>query len=185
MSETLSPLDASFLFLETPWAPMHFGGLTILDPSAREAGPLTLEELRAAVGRRFRALPRLHRRPVDPWHGLRHTAWEPAGFDLGHHVRAHRLPEPGGEAELLELTGILHGAALDHSRPLWELHLIDGLAGGRQATLMKVHHSVADGIGGMDVADALFDPAPGHRRGPAARTGEARGAGPLAPLLVL
>ncbi len=161
--ETLSPLDASFLLLERAWAPMHFGGLSIVDPGGREGGPLTEAELEAAVLQRFRRLRRLHQRPVFRWRGLRHAVWERAPLDPAKHFHHHELAVAGDQAELLRLVGLLHAAPLDHRRPLWELHLIDGLAGGRQAILMKVHHSVADGLGGLDVADALFDRAPGRR----------------------
>lgn len=169
MAETLTPLDASFLLLERGWAPMHFAGLSIIDSAGRPHGPIGEAELREAVSRRLRRLPRLWQRPVFPWHGLRHAVWEDASVDLEWHVRRHVIPagDPGG---LAALAGLLHAAPLDHTRPLWELHLVDGLPDGRQATLMKIHHSVADGIGGLDVADALFD---GRRGGfePAPRAG--------------
>jgi len=162
MTETLSPMDASFLHLERTWAPMHFAGLSILDPADRPGGAITEAELREVADRRFRRLPRLRLRPVFPWHGLRHAVWEHASADLDWHVRRHQLATGDTEA-LLGLVGRLHAAPLDHRRPLWELHLIDGLDHGRQAILMKVHHSIADGIGGLDVAEALFDPRPHSR----------------------
>jgi diacylglycerol O-acyltransferase len=164
MTETLAPLDASFLLLERTWAPMHYGGLSILAP--RPEGPITEADLRKAAGARLRRLPRLRQRPVLPWRGLRHVVWEPAPVDLERQVRGHRLPAPGDEPALCHLLGLLHASPLDHRLPLWELHLISGLADGRQAVLMKVHHAVADGIGGLDVAEALFDAGSGGRRAP-------------------
>jgi diacylglycerol O-acyltransferase / wax synthase len=185
MSDTLTPLDASFLLLERSWAPMHFGGLSLLDLSGRDGAPLTETELRAAVAQRFRRLRRLHQRPAFPWAGLRHAVWQRAEVDLTYHVRRHLLPAPGGRPELMELAARIHGRELDRRRPLWELHLVDGLQDGRQATLMKVHHSIADGIGGMDVARALFDRGPAGS--PRATPPGPRSQGPrwLEPLQVL
>ncbi|WP_225726916.1 MULTISPECIES: wax ester/triacylglycerol synthase family O-acyltransferase [unclassified Nocardia] len=67
--------------------------------------------------------------------------------DLDHHLRYHRLPAPGGQRELDDLVAELHTPRLDFGRPLWEYHLIDGLAGGRFAAYMKFHHAVMDGVG--------------------------------------
>ncbi|GAB4588349.1 wax ester/triacylglycerol synthase family O-acyltransferase [Nocardia sp. IFM 10818] len=67
--------------------------------------------------------------------------------DLGHHLRYHRLPAPGGQAQLDDLIAELHSRRMDFHRPLWEYHLIDGLEGGRFATYMKFHHAVMDGVG--------------------------------------
>ncbi|WP_028477017.1 wax ester/triacylglycerol synthase family O-acyltransferase [Nocardia sp. CNY236] len=70
-----------------------------------------------------------------------------AAVDLDHHLRYHRLPAPGGQAELDDLIAELHSPRLDFRRPLWEYHLIDGMTGGRFATYVKFHHAVMDGVG--------------------------------------
>lgn len=159
MDVELSPVDASFLLLERLWLPMHFGGLSLLDSSARPGGPITEVELRHALKRRFRRLPRLAARVEFP-HRIGHPVWTACAPDFDEQVRGHDLEAPGDWPRVLDLVSRLHAEPLDRTRPLWELHLIDGLAEGRQALLMKVHHSVADGIGGMDVATALFDRTP-------------------------
>lgn len=103
MGEPLTPLDTCFLLLERLWLPMHFGGLSLLDPSARPEGPITPGELHEAAARRLRRLPRLRQRVEFPRRGLGRPVWVPAPVDLSHHVRHHVLPESGGD--LLQLVG--------------------------------------------------------------------------------
>ena len=77
-------------------------------------------------------------------------AWKPdEKFDLEYHVRHSALPEPGRIRELLALVSRLHGSLLDRNRPLWEAHLIEGLADGRFALYTKVHHALVDGVAAM------------------------------------
>jgi diacylglycerol O-acyltransferase len=74
-------------------------------------------------------------------------AWEEdRQFDLRHHVRHNSLPAPGRVLELLALCSRLHSTLLDRQRPLWELHFIEGLADGRFAMYLKVHHALLDGV---------------------------------------
>ncbi|MGW6693417.1 WS/DGAT/MGAT family O-acyltransferase [Rhodococcus sp. NPDC054953] len=70
-------------------------------------------------------------------------------IDLAHHVRHDALPQPGGVAELMTLVSRLHASLLDRDRPLWEMHLIEGLADGRFAVYTKIHHALADGVAAM------------------------------------
>ena len=70
--------------------------------------------------------------------------------DLDYHVQISALPRPAGEAELWEFASELHTAALDRSRPLWQMHLIEGLADGRYALYLKTHPALADGVGRSD-----------------------------------
>ena len=65
--------------------------------------------------------------------------------DLEYHVRRSALPYPGGERELGELVSRLHSNPMDLAKPLWEFHVIEGLAGHRFAIYCKVHHALVDG----------------------------------------
>jgi WS/DGAT/MGAT family acyltransferase len=69
--------------------------------------------------------------------------------DLDYHFRHSALPRPGGERELGILASRLHSQPLDFRRPLWEIHLIEGLEHNRFAIYLKIHHSVVDGVSGM------------------------------------
>lgn len=79
-------------------------------------------------------------------------AWEvlpDEQIDLDYHLRHSALPKPGGERELGVLVSRLHSRPLDFTRPLWEFHVIEGLADGRFAMYLKVHHALIDGVGAM------------------------------------
>jgi WS/DGAT/MGAT family acyltransferase len=81
-------------------------------------------------------------------------------FKVTYHVRHTALPRPGGEEELKRLAGRVFSQALDRSRPLWELWLVEGLADDRFALLSKTHHALVDGVSGVDIATVLFDTSP-------------------------
>lgn len=84
--------------------------------------------------------------------------WVPdPDFDLSWHLRRVRLPEGGDLPELLDLARTAAMDAFDHDRPLWEFTLVEGLAGGRAALVLKVHHALTDGIGGVQVAAHVVD----------------------------
>ena len=86
---------------------------------------------------------------------------------MNNHVRLSALPRPGRIRELLTLVSRLHGTLLDRHRPLWEFHLIEGLADGRFARYYKVHHALVDGINATRQMTEMFseDPeAPGLPR---------------------
>jgi WS/DGAT/MGAT family acyltransferase len=81
-------------------------------------------------------------------------------FNVTFHVRHTALPRPGGDEELKRLCGRVFSQALDRSRPLWELWLVEGLADDRFAVLSKTHHALVDGVSGVDIATVLFDTSP-------------------------
>src|SRR5207302_417287 len=81
-------------------------------------------------------------------------------FNAGYHVRHTALPSPGGDEELRRLTGRVFSQELDRSKPLWELWLVEGLSDDRFALLSKTHHSLVDGISGVDIITVLFDTSP-------------------------
>ncbi|MGA7913145.1 MAG: wax ester/triacylglycerol synthase family O-acyltransferase [Candidatus Dormiibacterota bacterium] len=153
----LEALEASFLALERPGLPMHVAGVVVIEGRT----PITLPELRHLVASRIRRLPRF--REVVRFSRLDATraSWMPvARLDLDAHLFHHRLPEPGRRAQLNALCGRIHERLLPRDRPLWEMHLIDGLEGGGQAVVIKTHHSITDGIAGIEIARVLFDYTP-------------------------
>jgi diacylglycerol O-acyltransferase len=164
--ELLRPQDAFFVYTETPWVQQHVGGLAVLDSSGRPQGPVRLDELVELVGAGLAGCPRLRQRLAVAPLGLARAAWaDDDRFDLRWHVRRQVLPEPGGWEQLTLAVEALMATQLDRSRPLWELHLIDGLDGGSQALVLKLHHAIADGLGALNVAHHLFGLSDGARHG--------------------
>lgn len=96
--------------------------------------------------------------------------WEtlsPDQIDLDYHLYHSGLPKPGGERELGVLASRLHSVPLDRSRPLWEMHVIEGLEGGRFALLFKLHHAQIDGMGAIRLVERVLSPDAGTRDMPA------------------
>jgi diacylglycerol O-acyltransferase len=154
--DRLTAVDASFLHQEGPTSHMHVGGLTIL-----EGPPPEMEDFLEQIRRRLHLVPRYR-------HKLAHTAldsgrpvWvDDPTFNLEYHVRHTALPSPGSWEQLQDLTARIFSQALDRSRPLWEMWLIEGLEDDRVALISKTHHSLIDGIAGVDLATVLFDVSP-------------------------
>jgi diacylglycerol O-acyltransferase len=154
--DRLTGLDASFLHLERDSAHMHVAGCSVFTGEAP-----AYEELIAAIESRLHLVPRYRQRlafvPLDQGRPV----WvDDPHFKVHYHVRHTALPRPGGEAQLKRLAGRVFSQALDRSRPLWELWLVEGVADGRFALLSKTHHALVDGVSGVDIATVLFDTSP-------------------------
>lgn len=158
MTERLSALDASFLFVEEGDTAMHVGGLAIF---GEPEGGLDVDALERHIARRIGRVPRFRQRVRAVPGGLARPVWvDDANLDLDHHIRRSHLPRPGGERQLDEFVARVMARPLDRNRPLWELYVIEGLAGGRFAILSKTHHALVDGVASVDLAQVLLDPTP-------------------------
>ena len=158
--ERLSTLDVSNLRVEDRGLPMHVAALVILGGAASGAG-LDLDTVRTVIGQRLHLAPRLRQVLYRPRRGLGPPVWvDAAGFDIRDHVRARPVPAPGDEAVLLQVCAELNAGRMDRSRPLWQVWLLTGLAGGRAGLFIRLHHVVADGIAALALLGALFDPDP-------------------------
>jgi diacylglycerol O-acyltransferase len=151
----VGPLDAMFLGAETRAQPMHVGGLMVFElPEGVGRDRAFPEDARDFVLRLYQDMveaqqitPLFARRVRNRTRDLGYWSWEQEPeIDLEYHVRLSALPRPGRYRELFELTSRLHGTLLDRHRPLWELHLIDGIEGRRFALYIKIHHSLIDGV---------------------------------------
>ena len=145
----LSPIDAAFLRMESTRTPMHVG--CMLTFRLPENAP---EDFFRTLVKRMRSEPFL----PEPFNSrLEHTGrfalrpgWvEVDDLDMEYHVRHSALPRPGGERELGVLVSRLHSHPLDLDRPLWEMHVIEGLEDNRFAFYFKAHHCAIDGMGAM------------------------------------
>lgn len=158
MPDRLHPVDVSFLSAETPTTPLHVGGLAILEP---DTSGLDVAGLRRRVEQRIALVPRFRQRVRWVPGGLAQPVWvDDARFDLAYHVRRTGLPTPGTDEQLHALVGRLLSGALDRSRPLWELYLVEGLSDGRVGVLTKSHPALVDGVGGVDLLHVLLDDSP-------------------------
>jgi diacylglycerol O-acyltransferase / wax synthase len=132
---------------------MHVGGVLIFD------GSVTREEVVRRLRERIHLIPRYAMRLDEAPLGIANPVWvRDDDFDPDRHVRRVALPPPGGRAELEELVGDLMSDRLDRSRPLWQVHVVEGLEGGRSALVARMHHALVDGIAAVDVSTVVLDP---------------------------
>lgn len=156
--QRLSGLDASFLYLETPAQPMHVCSIIDVDTSTMPGG-YTFDRLRDALTLRLKAMPQFREKLADSALNLDHPVWvEDESFDVDRHLHRIGLPPPGGRSELSEICGHIASLQLDRSRPLWEMWVIEGVAGAdsdRVAVMTKVHHCGVDGVTGANLMSQL------------------------------
>ncbi|MEY3805291.1 MAG: hypothetical protein RIR69_103 [Actinomycetota bacterium] len=136
-----------------------FANITILDR------PPNMDALYARMERTALLFPRLRRRVLPAPGNIGNPTWvDDPTFDIRYHVRHISLAEPGDFRQLLDLTTLLVADPFDRSRPLWHFVIVDGLANGRSALIQKLHHTVTDGQGGVELSmhylDLQRDPAP-------------------------
>ncbi|MEU7900095.1 wax ester/triacylglycerol synthase family O-acyltransferase [Nonomuraea sp. NPDC049152] len=160
----LTALDAQFLSAESATTAAHVAGVAILDPSCAPSGAITRAGLAALLLERRHLSPALSLRVAGVPFGLDRPYWAPdPEFSIDNHLFEVELPAPGGEAELAETVAALHARHLDRDHPLWEMHLITGLADGRVAVYTKVHHAAIDGVSGAETLATLLDLSPEPR----------------------
>jgi diacylglycerol O-acyltransferase len=155
--DRLSPLDASFLAIESAGPHMHVGSVLVF-----EGEPRPYPEIAAHLERRLHLVPRYRQRLAFPPLVQARPVWvDDPHFNLGYHLRHTALPSPAGQDELRRLAGRLFSQRLDRSKPLWEMWIVDRVDFGdgirRHAAISKTHHALVDGVSGVDIASVLFD----------------------------
>jgi diacylglycerol O-acyltransferase len=164
MADRLSPLDVSFLYMETPTTAMHVGGVATFEPPE---GGFDYDRLVELISQRIALVPRYRQKVRQVPGRLANPVWvDDEDFDVTYHVRRSALPKPGTEAQLRELVGRLQSRQLDRNRPLWEIYLVEGLEGGRVAVITKTHHAMVDGVSAVDIGTVILDVTPTPREVP-------------------
>ena len=162
--QQLSGLDASFLFLETAEMPMHVGALHVFELPKGYRGRY-VRDLRRHIATRLQVLPVFRRRLWWMPLNMANPAWVDVEPDLEQHVVEIRLPKSAGSADVLvqleAQVGALHPVLLDRSRPLWKMHVFEGLAPAnghkRVGVYTQLHHAAVDGQAAVAVANTLLD----------------------------
>jgi WS/DGAT/MGAT family acyltransferase len=181
--ERLSALDAAFLDLEDANAHMHLGAVTIFEaqPLLRPEGGLDFARILALIDAQLEKVPRFRQKLASASGGQ--PVWvDDAQFNLRYHARHTALPFAGDERRLKRLVGRVMSQQLDRGKPLWELWFVEGLEGNRFAVISKIHHSMSDGIPGIDLLAALIGTDPDFQPKPR-RPFNPRPAPPAAQLL--
>src|SRR3954469_6002159 len=158
--DRLSAVDASFLAQEKESAHMHVGAVMVF-----EGPPPSYDEFVEQVESRMHLVPRYRQKLAFPRFEMGRPMWvDDPSFNLEYHVRHTALPKPGATDQLRKLAARIFSQRLDRSKPLWETWLVQGLEDNRFALISKTHHSMIDGVAGVDLASVLFDlsPVPSH-----------------------
>jgi WS/DGAT/MGAT family acyltransferase len=152
MSSRMSDAEGLMWRLEKdPYLSSTVASLTVLDTAP------DMERLAHRMLRATRIVPRLRQR-VQPALGLQPPVWvDDADFDLTYHLRRLALAPPGDERDLYDLATLLTADPFDRTRPLWQMVIIEGLSGGRAALLMRFHHTLMDGEGGVRLSLQFLD----------------------------
>ena len=153
VSERLTGQDLSFWWVDNPMQRTTMAMLMILDRSPDE------QRLRQALERAIEAVPRLSQRVINAPLDITLPRWETdPTFDLDYHVRRHALTGRADLNELFRAIGPTYETPFDRSRPLWDVRVFDGLGpDGGAAMFFKLHHAVADGVGGNAIFAAMTD----------------------------
>lgn len=159
--DQLQARDALFLGIESPDVQANIGGAVILEGPAPSRA-----ELAAHIEAKLEFVPRYRQRVRSLPMRIGSPVWaDDADFDINHHLLTARLRPPGTEDQLAAYVADDAHKHLCRERPLWEIHLIEGLEDGRWALLFKVHHAMVDGIAATDILSLLLDFDPNARAG--------------------
>ncbi|MBN7768792.1 wax ester/triacylglycerol synthase family O-acyltransferase [Marinobacter daepoensis] len=156
----LTPTDQLFLWLEKRQQPMHVGGLQLF--SFPDGAPDNyVSQLAEQLRRQCEVTHPFNQRLS---HRLGQPVWVDDGhLDLEHHFRFEALPTPGRIRELLSFVSAEHSHPMDRERPMWEVHLIEGLEDRQFALYTKIHHSLVDGVSAMRMATRMLSDNPNEQ----------------------
>jgi WS/DGAT/MGAT family acyltransferase len=155
VSDRLTSLDASFLYMEESTTPMHVGSVMVFQPPDQG---FDYDRLVSLIANRIAFVPRYRQRIREVPGRLANPVWvDDVDFDITYHVRRSALPRPGSDDQLQEFVARVQPKRLDRGRPLWEVYLVEGLAEGRFALVTKTHQALVDGINAVDIAHVIVN----------------------------
>jgi diacylglycerol O-acyltransferase len=159
-SRPMSAVDAAWYHIDGP------ANTAMITSIALTRRPLDFERVKAVYAQRLAPFERFRCRVVDSALPLVTPHWEEVpGFAVEQQLHHLALPAPAGTAELAALVSDLASTPLDRARPLWDVHVVDGVDGG-SALITRMHHCIGDGTASVLVARALFDTSPQGWRAP-------------------
>ena len=155
---SLTGADGFFLYKESRRQHLHTIKVQVLEPVGDEVSSLDAVKQRLEAG--IARIPPFHWQLVKMPFSIVHPLWRyRAKLDIDYHVRRAAVPSPGGKREFAEVISEIASTGLERDRPLWQLWVVEGLAGGRIAYVTKLHHAVADGISSARILlDGFSDP---------------------------
>jgi len=150
-AKPMTPVDAAWFHIDGPVNLAQVTGILL----TRE--PLDFARVKEVYRRRLRRFDRFRQRVVEPAVPLGPPRWEDVPhFEVDQQMHHIGVPEPRDKAAFLELVGDLASTPLDRERPLWQVHVVDGVEGG-SALVMRFHHCMGDGTAMMALSLQLFD----------------------------
>ncbi|HLX36975.1 MAG TPA: wax ester/triacylglycerol synthase family O-acyltransferase, partial [Candidatus Binataceae bacterium] len=152
LSRRLTAQDASFLYAESRNGPTHIGSLLFFE------GHIPFENFVHHINGRLHLLTRYRQKLLEVPFRLNHATWEDdQDFHIENHVFRHVMPADSNDDDLMRAAMDINERPLDRARPLWEMHSFEGLSGDRTALLSRVHHSMVDGVSGIELLTVLMD----------------------------
>lgn len=156
--ESISGMDAAFLYGETASSPMHIGGLAVIE------GSISFDTFRSIIASRIHMMPKLRKRLMYVPLSIDYPYWvDDPYFDLDLHLHHIALPKPGGWQQLRDISSKIFSEPLDQTRPLWSFTFVEGLdeisqvPKGSIAIISKIHHVAIDGMAGAGMLSLIFD----------------------------
>ena len=153
-SDRLSWGDTVFLHLEREGMPLNVACVCVFD------GEIPFKDCVRLIESKLPLIPRYLKRVVPPLLNIGLPSWEydPA-FNILNHIREVTLKH-GTDVELKTIAGRILSTVMDRQHPLWDLTFVHGLKGNRSALIFRLHHCLADGIGGVGIMNVLMDASP-------------------------
>lgn len=159
--ESVSGLDATFLYGETPTSPMHVGSVAVIE------GSLEYDTFKKVIKSRIHQVPKLRKRLMTIPFSIDYPYWvDDPHFNIEMHLNHVALPKPGDWKQLRKMASRIFSEPLDQSRPLWSFTFVEGLDNlsqvkpGSVAIISKIHHVAIDGVAGAGLLGILFDLTP-------------------------